>query len=173
MQTIKIHHEHWVYNEMVLANAVNFEGYSLPVNCLRCNKEASERHFDLVEGGSVNPYYSIDCSHCGYHKCDRNFCSTCEAESAYFDSLMKNYSEAILLLDSCIDDLELGLKTQINGIHVTHIKILIAYAREDLDWYNEDFLNRGGISRIKRRLLDAKFTRNLKLKIAQAHHDLA
>ncbi|EGR2026356.1 hypothetical protein DYB89_14855 [Vibrio cholerae] len=160
------------YSEFTLENAVDLKGFFMQIDCPICKKETRERQFDRVEGGSVNQHFSIDCKHCGHHECDLEFCSTCEAESNHYQHLMEMVFDADMLLEECVNNLEMGLKSQLKGGVITQLKILITHARSNVSWYNDNFLKRGGMSHVKRQLLDAKFNRNLALKIALAKTDV-
>lgn len=46
-------------------------GYTLDNNswetdCPDCGKDAREHHWEAVEGGSINQYFTVRCGHCGH-----------------------------------------------------------------------------------------------------------
>ena len=140
--------------------------------CPRCGKGAVERHFDECLGGSINPVHSLDCPHCNYHECSQEFCHTCEAESYisanHMSDVFQTIGNADLLLDYLVG--QLAFNQNVKPVELTSLKLMLVSNDDVNQLFNDIFVPRDTrtFHYIKRKLLDAKFSRNLELKITQA-----
>lgn len=151
---------------------VDESGYECDEECPSCGKQATRRDFDECLGGAVNSVYSINCHHCGYHECSKEVCSTCEQKYEDERWVYELQVKADLVIEDLVDQLE-GGAVYISPVDVTFLKLLIGACRKSSTVYDMNFVERGGISKVKRSLLDARFTGKLALKIAQAEMGLA
>ncbi len=87
------------YNEQVLENVLDTEGFKHEVPCPNCGKAANERHFDELLGGCIHSVYSLDCSHCGHHECDKECCSTCDALNDASEHKNERLLHCVMLFD--------------------------------------------------------------------------
>lgn len=164
-------------NEMVLENALDTEGFYSTVECPECGKEAKEKHFDECHGGCINSISSTDCPHCGYHTCGREFCSECESHAEIQNHLdFEAASRVEMKLDFLICELKVIRAASVNPVMVTEMKLELLSNSDVHDWF--ELLacacsRRSPINHIKRELCNAKFARNLALKIDQAKRELA
>ncbi|WP_045391680.1 hypothetical protein [Vibrio rotiferianus] len=156
-------------NEFVLDNVLDTLGYRDETPCPSCGQSAERRDYDECLGGSINQVHSIDCSHCGYHECSQEFCPSCECEFSRHSEALVVIEHVELMLDYLVDTLT--RKPFVKATEVTTLKLKLVL-NADADRLLSDILlvPRGGrtVHYIQRKLLDAKFTRNLELKILQA-----
>jgi hypothetical protein len=163
-------------SEFIRENVIDTTGQQDITQCPSCGKEAAERTFDECLGGSINQVYSINCPHCNYHECDQEFCSICEAKAELKSELnsycLDSIQKADLVLEYLVD--ELALKSYVNAKDITTLKLLLLSNTAVSDLFSSIFVPRGvtNLHYIQRKLLDAKFSRNLELKIFQAKTSL-
>lgn len=67
------------FNMMVLEYVYDPSIIAHHCECESCGKQAMRADYDRNDGGCINSYYSVSCSHCEYHDCNDDFCATCEA----------------------------------------------------------------------------------------------
>jgi hypothetical protein len=164
-------------NKFVLENVLDTEGFQHDAKCPNCGKDAVERNFDECLGGSINPVHTLDCPHCNYHECSQEFCHTCEAESAMSGDDMSDCFEIVqhadLLLDHLIETLT--EKKHVNAVELTSLKLMLVSHEKATRLFDDIFVptNARTFHYIQRKLLDAKFSRNLDLKIKQAEASFA
>jgi len=162
------------YNQMVLDN-MNSEGYTAPVDCPECGKEALHKDFERCVGGSINQYYTLNCDHCGLHKCDQEYCHICE--QAYAEP--EGYKEAPnveLIVDSMLDSLR--EKALIDPVSWSFLKLYTLQNPELVGWYDTFFIHDGKnintpsrlFHYLKKQLLDERFTIWLNRRIEEAKH---
>ncbi len=162
-------------SEFIRENVIDTTGQQDITRCPGCGKDAQKRTFDECFGGCINQVYSIDCPHCKYHECNQEFCHTCEAESSISGSDMSDHSKTIddvdkadLLLDYLVEQLAFNLN--VKPVELSSLKLMLVSNDDVNKLFNDIFVPRNTrtFHYIQRKLLDAKFSRNLELKITQA-----
>ncbi|EGR0468605.1 hypothetical protein FG064_16535 [Vibrio cholerae] len=168
----------------VRENVLDTDGFLHKTKCPNCGKQASERDFDECLGGTINRVYSIDCKHCGFHECDKEFCYTCEAKME--ESILARKTE----LENDMDDgnsltlraefaiQEVANKGLVSGVELTTMKLILIKnprACAFFDLPNESLIKctKEAVGLLKKHLLNANFNRNLEMKISQALEEMA
>ncbi|EKA5635838.1 hypothetical protein OKZ62_001742 [Vibrio navarrensis] len=164
-------HQPFGISPFLMEFVLDTKGEQKETVCPSCGRQAEEEHFDEFVTGSINAVYSIDCCHCGHHECSQESCCICEALAEAKNAEFEPVWKSDLLLDYLVENLELGLR--IKPSDVTHLKELIHQSRSRFEWYEADFVRDGGISYVKKALLDASFKGKLDLKISQALEEMA
>lgn len=96
------------YNEQVLENVLDKDGFKYEVPCPTCGKAATKRRFDELLGGCINSVYSLDCSHCGHHECDKEYCSTCDALNEASEHRNERLLHCVMLFEHAEECIEAG-----------------------------------------------------------------
>ncbi|NOI32252.1 hypothetical protein [Vibrio coralliilyticus] len=164
------------WNAFIIENVLDTKGFKNETECPNCGKNAERRNFDECLGGTINQVYSIDCSHCGYHKCDQEECYACEviynqkhaAQSRHLGEAI----EADLMLDSMIESLEKD--GRIEPATLTYLKLKLTN-KDVQEHFELVFVPKGTKANqyIKRKLLDALFFWKNEQMIEQAKMELA
>ena len=170
-------------NEFVRKNVFDTEGWDSQIDCPECGKEANERNFDECLGGAINQVYTLDCSHCGHHECDQEFCHICE--SKYEEQIESNQSE---LETDFRDGERLPLHSEylieqveqtgsVQPADWTYLKLALmknpnAIQFSDIENIGISCTPKLFINLLVKKVLDIKFTRSLELKISQAKNEL-
>lgn len=166
--------------EYIRMYVLDTEGCKQKVKCPKCEKEANRHDFDELICGSINSYYSINCPHCGYHECDQEYCSICESSVDVDDDIdeleMAINAGGIVdnLFHAVLDDVKNdGLA---NPVVWSMAKSVIYKNSDAIQFCDVDGVSifhkpSECIAVLKKHLLDAKFNRNLELKIAQAKEE--
>ena len=68
------------YNQFIIDHVVDFDGSKYEVQCQSCSETAIKHKFEDCHTGSLNQYYTLNCEHCGYHSCNQDACSECDAD---------------------------------------------------------------------------------------------
>ncbi|MCG9576041.1 hypothetical protein L1D14_07290 [Vibrio tubiashii] len=165
--------------EFVLENVVDQNGELDESKCPECGENAKTRTFDSCHSGSVNVYYTLNCSHCGYHECDREECSICESQQqgcsdtdVFPQESFAASAEIDYMIDEIVDEME--NKGRISAIAWTKIKLYLDQNIELLEWWIPPSgrpINQTRfefISDIQRRLSDVRFNQRIGAKIANA-----
>lgn len=159
------------YNEQVLENVLDTEGFKHEVPCPTCGKAASERHFDELLGGCINPVYSLDCSHCGHHECDKEYCSTCDTLNDLSEHRNERLLHCVMLFDHAKERVQAA--QSVPGMLWTHLKHEIYHGQDirlglchwlDLDTPTPTLM----IKLLRQKLLDIRFKVRLDARIEQA-----
>ena len=93
--------ERYEYNQFIIDNVVDHRGDESEINCPNCGKTAIKHHFEACHSGSVNQHYTLNCEHCGYHRCDQDACKRCD-EATQDDAGYIHY-RFMLELDELVD----------------------------------------------------------------------
>ncbi|MFL7013661.1 hypothetical protein [Enterovibrio norvegicus] len=159
------------YNRMVLEQ-IDFAGHVHATDCPQCeNQKATERIYEEVCGGAVNSYTELNCSECGYHECDSDFCDECNLFSSEPPEDYQAAVEVHLRMENLvnvisteykIDPFEWGLIKKI--IYQYGDGILMYFAIDDGNSF------RHFINSLKQELLDARFKAKLNVAIEVAKH---
>ncbi len=170
-------------SDFIRENVLDTKGWSHEIKCPSCGKAAVQRDFDECLGGCINQVYSINCSHCGHHECDQEYCPICES---VLDTRIEEGQKELQRDMVSGELLELSINHAIEEIqqkgtvkpHVFTNMKLVLLNNPSATWFcNVEGLlecktHKETISVIKRKILDAKFNRNIELKIAQAKEEL-
>jgi predicted RNA-binding Zn-ribbon protein involved in translation (DUF1610 family) len=166
-------------SDFIRINVLDTDGFHQEVTCPECGKNAIQRDFDECLGGAINSVYTINCPHCGYHECDQEYCATCEVNyEASFAAKQDEMSHLIRLgeileyrFDAVLDDVKNeGLA---NPVVWSMVKSIAYQSNEAIQFCCIEGVAlrlkpHEFIAALKKQLLDAKFNRNLDLKIAKA-----
>ncbi|MFA0053658.1 hypothetical protein [Vibrio echinoideorum] len=152
------------YNAFVVENVLDTNGFTSEEPCPCCGQAAVRREFDELLGGCINRVYSLDCTHCGHHECDQEFCSKCEA----------SYLKACYYVD-LFEDIEQKLRNgkAIPGAYWTELKQALHSELKVLSWlcflwFIDENEPKAVIYWLKKQMLDARFNARLEVRIQEA-----
>lgn len=159
-------------SDFIRDNVLDTTGYQVATSCPSCGKEAVERTFDECLGGTINQVDSVDCHNCNYHECCQEFCSVCEIEAEILGDEMCHCFEIVQQADLMLDYLvsELATNSYVNATEITSLKLKLISNNKATRLFDDIFVPVGTrtFTYMQRKLLDARFSRNLELKIVQA-----
>ncbi len=155
----------------LLLGQVDMDGWCDDEACPDCGKMAIRHDFESCHSGSVNAYYTLTCSHCGYHECDQDECSICQAsfedKSYYYDEGGK--------WSSFLDRISqyLGDGKTVPGLLWTEFKYVMYQQPEVADWVDtfldiNDASAKGVIRYFQRHMMDVRFNLRLEERIQHA-----
>jgi hypothetical protein len=163
-----------------LAEVLDTEDYESEEVCPCCSKLATRRDFDACHSGCINTYYTLNCSHCGHHECDKDECSLCDDASCLhnhdddYASCLNNYEEAG---DWCgflnrAEELVAAGKP-VSGFQWTMFKHTLNHNPDVVDWlcifmFTESLSAKEFVCFYQKKLLDIRFNARLDQRIAQA-----
>ncbi len=178
------------YNQMVLEQ-IDDTGTEHDETCPSCGLSARKRNFEACHTGSVNQHYTLDCAHCGFHKCDQDdgCCASCDTHKAIdycYDAFAENRDAdgKYNILDQLLSALTASLiqKGTISPLDWTSIKLVairkpetvLAYTEWGLQRYREQVMSsyKAFIQYQQRQILDQRFNYRLRLKIERAKQEL-
>lgn len=159
------------YNAFVLESVLNTNGFTSEEPCPCCGQAAVRREFDELLGGCINSVYSLDCTHCGHHECDQEFCSKCEAN---MEENERGYLKACHYAD-LFEDIEQKLRNgkAVTGVYLTELKQTLHSDPEVVSWLCTFYLLDADEPQTvvhwwKKTMLDARFNARLEARIEQA-----
>lgn len=116
------------YNDQVLKYAFDPTGFKMDTKC-SCGKFATHHSYDRNDGGCINAYFSISCSHCGKHQCNDDFCSVCyEEENLQPSNEERLFTEEFVCL---LDDIFFSFE-KISAVKWTRFKEILTNHSDDL-----------------------------------------
>jgi hypothetical protein len=80
------------YNQFIIDHVIDQTGDKYQTKCENCGNAAIQHTFEACHTGSVNQHYTLNCNHCGYHRCNQDVCSRCED---YYLSTEQEYGKVI------------------------------------------------------------------------------
>jgi hypothetical protein len=137
--------------------------------CPTCGKSAMQRIFDVISSGSVNSHYSIHCSHCNHHECDREDCDECNFDSSnnafiMIDMADQDAAGAILIgMDELIFQLKNTLR--MDPVLWGTLKLELVNHPDAIYYMNYGRTPRESYLLMQRELLDFRFTTALNRRI--------
>lgn len=160
------------YNQFVLENVLNANGFSNEIECPNCGKPAISKEYERVEGACINAYERIDCGHCGHHECDDEFCRTCEAAMAVQYAYNEAMGTFIMMLDFAFDDASLDLSKPVSPVQISSLKLYFIKKVVPTCGSDCNHLFMEYVKIYLRKRADWKFDQMLTLKIESAKKEI-
>lgn len=172
-----------IYNQFIKDN-IDETGLKHNETCPDCGKNAIRHEFEACHTGSVNQHYTLNCQSCDYHECDQDFCSICEsalderieARKSELEKDMNDGDSLTLIAEYSIQ--QVATRGFVSGTSITALKQILVNNPHAAPFLNLEERRitkcaKDAIHLLKSELLEARFNRNLELKITQAKKELA
>lgn len=134
------------YNEAVIKNAINLDGYFTPIKCPSCGEHAEQRVFDCIRSGTVEEVTEVNCPNCGHHSCNDEWCRYCAPENANEDEPLSGSQKFDILLGELLFTHEMephrcAFKARRSGFDpwlITHLKHIANTEYVNALWFRQD-----------------------------------